>query len=280
MKYVLIRDDDTHSFTPPEWLDKIYQPFLEKGQPVNLSVIPKVTPAAKTQSGEPEHYLMGRDVSSSDDGTLHGSSPIVSYLKQNPTFHLAQHGFTHEPAEGHFEFEGADAAGIRDKLLAGIRAFLDAGLRKPAAFVAPQDRLSAVALTEIMREYACVSCGWYPLHSVPRAHRLPFLFQQKVLRQRHYRLGRTLLLTHTGWILTRNREPADILAAVENAIDSQHLTVFMTHWWEYYPEGRPSTSMLSMLNRVSDYLRSREDVKVVSYDDLLAMPKRWPVNLY
>ena len=41
MHYVIIRDDDTFAFTPPACLERIYRPFLGRGLPVNLAMIPE-----------------------------------------------------------------------------------------------------------------------------------------------------------------------------------------------------------------------------------------------
>ena len=42
MRYVILRDDDTNALTPPEYLEQLYRPFLDRGMPVNLAVIPNV----------------------------------------------------------------------------------------------------------------------------------------------------------------------------------------------------------------------------------------------
>ena len=42
MRYVILRDDDTNTFTPVECLERLYRPFLDLGLPVNLAVIPNV----------------------------------------------------------------------------------------------------------------------------------------------------------------------------------------------------------------------------------------------
>ena len=48
MRYVIIRDDDTNASTPVECLERLYRPFLERGLPVNLAVIPDVSTDATT----------------------------------------------------------------------------------------------------------------------------------------------------------------------------------------------------------------------------------------
>ncbi len=52
MRYVIIRDDDTNAFTPPECLEQLYRPFLDRGLPVNLATIPDVSTNATPPGSE------------------------------------------------------------------------------------------------------------------------------------------------------------------------------------------------------------------------------------
>jgi peptidoglycan/xylan/chitin deacetylase (PgdA/CDA1 family) len=58
MHYVIIRDDDTNALTPVECLERLYRPFLDRGLPVNLAVIPEVATDTRTPDGELEGYLL------------------------------------------------------------------------------------------------------------------------------------------------------------------------------------------------------------------------------
>jgi len=57
MRYVILRDDDTNALTPPECLEWLYRPFLDRGLPVNLATIPAVSLDAKRPDGKPEGFL-------------------------------------------------------------------------------------------------------------------------------------------------------------------------------------------------------------------------------
>ena len=54
MRYVILRDDDTNALTPIECLETLYRPFLDRGLPVNLSVIPEVRINVTMPDGRPE----------------------------------------------------------------------------------------------------------------------------------------------------------------------------------------------------------------------------------
>src|SRR6266511_3759618 len=57
MRYVILRDDDTNALTPVECLERLYRPFLDRGLPVNLAVIPDVATDATTPDGRREGFL-------------------------------------------------------------------------------------------------------------------------------------------------------------------------------------------------------------------------------
>src|SRR5215831_20430120 len=57
MRYVIIRDDDTNALTPVDCLERLYRPFLDRGLPVNLAVIPDVATDAATPDGKREGFL-------------------------------------------------------------------------------------------------------------------------------------------------------------------------------------------------------------------------------
>src|SRR5436190_17389012 len=57
MRYVILRDDDTNALTPVDCLERLYRPFLDRGFPVNLAVIPEVRTDAVGPDGRREGFL-------------------------------------------------------------------------------------------------------------------------------------------------------------------------------------------------------------------------------
>src|ERR1043165_1342316 len=122
MRYVIIRDDDTNAFTPVECLERLYRPFLDRGLPVNLAVIPAVTLDAKMGDGRPEGFLLKRAeratvgvAASAGEIDLRAAAPtvvsepvvhtgaertrpigenqaLVDYMLDNPGYKIVQHG--------------------------------------------------------------------------------------------------------------------------------------------------------------------------------------------
>src|SRR5258708_7437000 len=229
MRYVIIRDDDTSALTPVSCLERLYRPFLERGVPVNLATIPEVAL----------------------DTTL------PNYLRKNKGFEIVQHGLHHD----YLEFDGVDRASVSDWLDEGTRLLLEAGFSRPKTFVAPYDKFSRAALRETARRFRVGSSGWDELGRVPVVG-WPHYAGEKIWAAPHWRIGRTLLLSHPGCLLSCFRPYEKILETIRAQIERQQLTVLVTHWWEYFREQTADESFISLLHETADYLARRNDIKV------------------
>jgi hypothetical protein len=262
MRYVILRDDDTNALTPVDCLERLYRPFLERGLPVNLATIPNVRTDAVTTEGRPEGFLNGHRSEASRLPI--GSHPtLVRYLRENPGYHVAQHGCDHSLNE----FDSEHEEDIGQRLARGTQLLQEAGLAEPKTFVAPYDKLSRVSLRQVAKRFRVISTGWFELGRLPLGW-WPAYAWKKILKRPHWRVGRTLLLTHPGCLLSYHRPYATMLVQVKRAISSQGLTVLVTHWWEYFASGAPDDSFIRILHDTADWLATQTDVKVIAFDDL------------
>ncbi|HUR56283.1 MAG TPA: hypothetical protein VM029_01140, partial [Opitutaceae bacterium] len=46
------------------------------------------------------------------------------------------------------------------------------------------------------------------------------------------------------------------------------VTVLVTHWWEYFRDEKPDDAFISVLHQLAEYLASRKDVVVTTFDAL------------
>lgn len=263
MRYVILRDDDTNALTPVECLEMLYRPFLERGLPVNLAVIPDVRLDAIRPDGLPEQFLFARNGTTELTKPIGDNERLVCFLRENSGLHIAQHGYDHSL----FEFDSASTDDIRDRLEQGTRLLMDAGFPRPQTFVAPYDKLSSVSLCEAARRFRIISTGWFEWRRVPRRW-WPRYALRKFTRQPHWRIGETLLLTHPGCLLSYQRSPDTILEALKQSITSRRLTVLVTHWWEYFPGGKRDKAFIRVLHETADWLANEPDLRVISFDDL------------
>jgi len=263
MRYVILRDDDTNAFTPVECLERLYRPFLERGLPVNLAVIPDVRTDAIRMDGSPEKFLFAKNCHTELTMPVGENETLVGYLLANPGFRVIQHGYDHS----FFEFDSASASDICDRFEQGTRLLVNAGFLKPKTFVAPYDKFSAVSLREAAKRFRVISTGWCELERLPVSWWRRYVLR-KSAHTPHGQVGRTLLLTHPGCLLSRQRPRAAMLDEVKKSVLSRRLTVLVTHWWEYFNGGKPDEMFIKVLHETAAWLADQTNVKVVSFDDL------------
>jgi len=263
MRYVIIRDDDTNALTPVECLEQLYRPFLERGLSVNLAVIPDVATNAARPDGNPEGFLFAKNGTPEKTLAIASNTRLVEYLRGNPLFHIVQHGCHHDP----FEFDRESRDEISRRIEHGTHSLADAGFAPSETFVAPHDRLSRASFQEVAKRFAIISSGWYELRRLPVSW-WPQYATKKIRHAPHWRVNGTLLLSHPGCLLSRNRRRETMIDDIARALDSQQLTVLVTHWWEYFPGGAPDESFIARLHETADYLARLSDLKVISFSHL------------
>src|SRR5258708_14869666 len=117
MRYVIVRDGDTNALTPVECLERLYRPFLERNLPVNLAVIPDVATNALTPEGKPEGFLFAKNGTRSATVPIGENQKLAIYLRENPAFHVVQHGCHHDC----FEFNRQSSVEISARLEHGLK---------------------------------------------------------------------------------------------------------------------------------------------------------------
>jgi hypothetical protein len=263
MHYVILRDDDTCAFTPPGYLDQLYRPFLDRGMPVSLAVIPEVRTDARSPEGTLEKFITVGSGPSGPVASMAQARKLVDYLAAEPGYHVAQHGCHHDL----FEFGSTDREDLSRRLDSGLRALLEAGIARPIAFVAPYDRISRPAFLEIAARCRLISTGWFEAGRIPLGW-YPSYLAKKLLGHPHWRHSETYLLSHPGCLLSYKRERSTMLDNVRRAVLGSKLTVLVNHWWEFYRDGTPDDELIGMLHEVAQWLSSATDVRVVSFADV------------
>lgn len=272
MRYVIIRDDDTNATTPPWCLEKLYRPFMDRKLPVNLAVIPEVCTNTRSSKGSYEGFIFGSTAGEKSHVPVGHAQELTQYIQSNPEFHVVQHGLTHESSVESYEFDLEDRDDVVYRLQRGARLLEDAGFPPPQTFVAPHDKLSATALQEVASRYRVLSSGWYEFRRLPLSWRPKYLLNKATGRS-HWRTGNTLLLTHPGCLLSHDRPHDTMLKSVTESIGERTLTVLVTHWWEYFPEGQPDDEFIDIFHQTADYLFENSEIAVLSFSDLAKLPK-------
>jgi Uncharacterized protein conserved in bacteria (DUF2334) len=263
MHYVILRDDDTCAYTPPACLERLYRPFLGRGMPVTLAVIPEVRTDVRTADGRLEGFLAAGRGPHSPLAPIGLARELVDYIKAEPGYHVAQHGCHHDLVE----FGGSSRGELARRLDRGAGALRDAGFARPSAFVAPYDRLSRAAFVEAAARFNVVSTGWFEAGRVPLRWGAAYALK-KLTHRNHWRAGGRYLLSHPGCLLSFHRPRATMLPAVRQAVEGATLTVLVLHWWEFFRDGVPDDELIGVLHEVVDWIAGRPDVRVVSFGDV------------
>ena len=60
-----------------------------------------------------------------------------------------------------------------------------------------------------------------------------------------------------------------MLTGIVSHVNSNPLTVLVTHWWEYFRDGKPDEEFIGFLHETAGYLANHPEVKVIRFSDLL-----------
>jgi hypothetical protein len=263
MRYVILRDDDTNALTPVECLEQLYRPFLDRGLPVNLATIPNVRTDTISTNGKLEKHLLAKGSATPSEVPLAHNGRLLRYLQEHAGYHLSQHGYDHSLCE----FGSDQRPNIESRFDQGAEVLKAAGFPQPRTFVAPYDRFSRASLSEAAKRFLVISAGWFEFRRLPYSW-WPAYALKKMLKRSHWRIGRTTLLTHPGCLLSCQRPYPTMLESVKKQVESHHLTVLVTHWWEYFRDGNPDTAMLGILHATAEWLATNPGVRVISFNDL------------
>ena len=112
------------------------------------------------------------------------------------------------------------------------------------------------------------STGWFDLKRLPQPWWARYALK-KVSHRPHWHVNGTLLLSHPGCLLSCHRPRESMLNAIKDAVCQQQLTVLVTHWWEYFPDGEPDESFIRVLHETAAWLGDQPDIRVIAFDDLV-----------
>ncbi len=213
----------------------------------------------------------GRQLHSGRTIPLGENSKLVTYLRENEGFHILQHGCHHD----YLEFDRPSYGDIAARLDEGTEALMEAGFARPRTFVAPYDRVSRAGLPAVAERFRVFSTGWFELRKLPYAWWPKYAFK-KMRHAPHWKVKGTLLLSHPGCLLSCQRTYSTMLGGIIHYLESQQLTVLVTHWWEYFRDGKPDEPFIDFLHETASYVATHPQLKAVAFDDLLS--GRIPLN--
>jgi len=282
MKYVVLRDDDISYFTRVDWLERLYEPLLERGLPFALSVIPRVRadvsdPPPENADGKYQCYGFASFIPPSFRGKRESfdvgeNQALLNFLTANPQVEVVQHGYAHEVLNGFREFEVAWRDEVEYRVRVGKELLQKAFGVAPRFFVPPWDTLSLQAVSILRHYFSGVSLTAFSHRIVPRYIAPKFLIKKWLGRDFLF-WGRFLMLEHPGAYLNRYADPAKAAKSVLHHLETHSHYVLVNHHWEYFFDwtDHPSAELFSTWQKVLTELLARGEIRVVSFSELYSL---------
>ena len=263
MRTVIFRDDDTSYFTKPERLQAIYGRVWDAGLPVCLAVIPWVYGDTRVywshgnphDPGIPPQYRgRTRNFAVGDNRAL---CDFLNEMAAAGLVEICLHGYTHT----FFEFITHDRSLIRHKLEQGVdqlqRAFPAADIK---TFVPPYDRISPVALEELMAAGFHISTMSHNLAPLPALPQIAGFAAGRVNQ-------RQMLFVCDDYLFTYQRAPAESLRRAAASLTTGQMTIVCNHYWMFYHPWRPEPNAadLAAWHTLLDAILDSDTCKVESF---------------
>jgi hypothetical protein len=272
MKYVLIRDDDLNFHTSFEMLNVIYGFLFEQGIPVNFSTIPAVNGAAKTKdfnSGEEiyEPFLPADIAGEERLYPISDNTSLMNDLNAISRVDFLQHGYEHSGYNGLCEFEINDRKKLQTKLDDGHDILSTAFKRRPTTFVAPQDKYSLTAISEIQKRFDTLSLGWLDKTRLPKSY-LPAYYWMKLCKKNRIKQQDFLLTEHPGCHYSRYFPRSHCDPILDSYLVKHDITVIVTHHWEFFEDGVLNLEMWQAFRARILSLKQNKKIQFLTFSEL------------
>lgn len=262
MKTVIIRDDDIGAFTDPAMLETIYQPLWDAGQPVCLGTIPAQRSDVRVLRRPGAPYDPSIAVSQRGQPEAHpisNNTPLIDFLREKTTAGLAEvclHGYEHR----YMEFMSGDDDVFSQRLQQG-KSLLQSALPEADihSFIAPYDRVSAIAFQQIINAGFNFCIASEMLTSLPGYAHIG-TYEQNPLP------GGRSLYTCDEYIFTHRDDPQKCLATARERLEMLDLLVIANHYWMFFYDWQEvNTAMLAAWHTFVDELITRDDVRITTF---------------
>lgn len=264
MRKIIFRDDDTSYFTQPEHLDAIYGRIWDAGLPVCLAVIPNVYGDIRVYWSEgnpfdpgipPQYRGQNKHFSILDNPQL---CEFLIKKAQAGLVEICLHGYSHT----FYEFTTHDTPVIQQKIEDGLailnQAFPNIPIR---TFIAPYDRLSPIALTELIKRgfnISTQSTNLAPLPYLPQLEGHEFAYINDSQK----------LYVCDNYFYTHRDDPHDSLMNVSKHIALYKLTTITNHYWMFFNDWEPNPNPNIMLHwdKFLDQILDDRTIQITQFD--------------
>jgi hypothetical protein len=240
--YIILREDDVNATTKPEYIERVYEPLIKRGIPINVAVIPSVYCANKLPEGHPlltrQKYYAYIQESEGENKYLNinEAKRLVSFLNRE-NFEILQHGYSHERIHDCYEFGITDSKELESRVLEGKHILEDSFGKVPRFFVAPHEYFSKEGFKVITKNFT----GTFIYHTsklsflrtLPADFYLPYLSQKTMGRDFYFFKDKFMALDTHGFYLLPHSKGIDVLKFAQRLIQRLKIVVIVNHYWQY-----------------------------------------------
>lgn len=230
MRPLIIRDDDTSYFTPPEKLEAIYSPLWARNLPVCLAIIPALRCDVRVLSREGAPYDPSIPPERRGDSNAYpiaDNRALCAFLNdkiQRGLVEICLHGYAHS----YHEFAASDssllAAKVRDGLAALHEAFPSADIR---TFIAPYDVMSPQAIQVVLEAGLSLCTASRNLDGLPDLPALPPYAAARLP-------SGTRLFTCDEYLFHHRDSAENCLANARERLHSAETFILSNHYWSFF----------------------------------------------
>ena len=251
MTLVLLRDDDPNATTPPDRLERAYQPLLDAGFPVNFAVIPEVALDTRAPDGVRERFLDPDSPDCADDMPLLADTPLAVWLRRHEQeTDVFLHGFSHRRRRGETEFGALSREESVPLIRRGLETLTNALGRTPMGFVPPWDRLSRGAVDAVFEQLDLVSTGWIDRPRLPITA-WPAYVAERLGQREALRVRRGWLLRHRGGKILGTTSPDAVASLVDGMTAGADVGVIVLHHWMFWDQPEPHPVIVALAKALS-----------------------------
>lgn len=263
MRKIIFRDDDTSYFTRIDQLQAIYGRIWKAKKPINLAVVPNVygdirvywrdgnpyDPGVPPQfRGRTQHYSITQN------------PELCAFLiekAQDGLVEICLHGYAHV----FYEFISHDIVLIRNMIDRGLDILHQAFPNIPIkTFIAPYDRLSPIALTELLERGFTVSTqstNLQPLPQLPQIH-----------GHEYAQLTDTqTLYVCDNYFYTHRNDAHTSLMNVGKHMALNDLTIITNHYWMFFHDWNATANPNIMMywNKFLDQVLDDDSIEFTTF---------------
>lgn len=264
MRKLIFRDDDTSYFTRIDQLDAIYGRVWDAGKPVCLAVVPNVYGDIRVywrdgnpfDPGVPPQYR-----GKAQHFSILDNPDLCTFLNDKAKDGLVEiclHGYAHI----FYEFISHDLPRICQMIDDGLnilqKAFPDATIN---TFIAPYDRISPIALTELLNRGYNISTQSTNLQPLPH---LPQLRGHDYAELKDTQI----LYVCDNYFYTHRDDPHNSLMDVGKHLALNDLTIITNHYWMFFYDWNPipNADKLSKWHKLLDHVLSDDTIEIAHFN--------------